>query len=186
MATPVSHIYYRTTTNLIHPAVLGTIIVNFIELIFSGGITSNGLLPIIASAGLIWYFVLDFWVTTIAFEHNPASYTFPLFLLDIAVLIILFASFYFLWKSPDDQAFFATLALQVLAILTWNHVSRLAPCALNNRYTQALLALAVCCCVPVITANAVSVLTSSAINYVVLGCLFVFLVQYSREIFSEQ
>ncbi|HOI39048.1 MAG TPA: hypothetical protein PLF11_16945 [Bacillota bacterium] len=60
MTTPSRHILYRTTTNLIHPAVLGTLIVNCIQLVLSGGIITKGLFPILASALLVWYFILVF------------------------------------------------------------------------------------------------------------------------------
>ena len=55
-----SNILYRTMTNLIHPAVLGTIIVNLIQGILNGMVFKYGIFPILASLILVWYFILDF------------------------------------------------------------------------------------------------------------------------------
>lgn len=118
--TDSRHIYYRTITNLVHPAVLGTIIVNLIASIINGTLFRFGFFPFLASCILVWYFVIDYWVTMISFEENPSQYRLTYFLLDILTLFVLFGSFYSLWTIHNDVLFFVTIVLLILLVGLWS------------------------------------------------------------------
>ena len=183
MTTPATHILFRTTTNLLHPAVLGTIIVSLIQLGLSGDILKNGAFPILASSGLVWYFVLDFWVTMIAFEKDPSLYGVKLFLIDILILVLLFAGFYTLWIRPNDFWFFASLVAQILSILIWNLLSG-AGSGLRDRLTQLLILCVLMCAIPLFTSTFAPAF-HPATRYVVLLGLACFLVLYTRFTLKE-
>lgn len=106
--------------NLIHPAVLGTIIVNLIQAILTGTLFQFGAFPVLASIILVWYFVLDYWVTMTNFEDDPENYRLRYFILDIFILIILFGSFYALWSMHSDLWFFISLTVLVSLIILWS------------------------------------------------------------------
>lgn len=106
--------------NLIHPAVLGTIIVSLIQAILAGTFFQFGVFPVFASLILVWYFVLDYWVTITGFEDTPENYRLRYFILDIFILIVLFGSFYSLWSIHNDLWFFISLVILVALIILWS------------------------------------------------------------------
>jgi hypothetical protein len=188
MTTETHNLFFRTTTNLLHPAVLGTIIVNLVQLIFSGELLKDvqvhGLFPLLASAILVWYFVLDFWVTTVAFEKQPGQYGLKPFLTDILILVLLSASFYCLWVTHSDFWFFITVVAQIIGIVVWNSAAGTNPFSLRNRYTQLLLGCALVCAIPILT-SAFALPVHLAAKYVVLVALTCFLIFYTHLILTD-
>jgi len=106
--------------NLIYPAVLGTIIVNLIQAILVGTIFQSGAFPVFASIVLVWYFVLDYWVTMTNFENDTENYRVRYFILDIIILVVLFGSFYYLWSIHSDLWFFISLTILIFLIVLWS------------------------------------------------------------------
>jgi hypothetical protein len=88
----------------------------------------------------------------IAFEEDPSRYGLGLFVLDVVILGLLFASFYFLWVKPADVGFFTTVALQVVGITTWNSCSGVRRFSLRDRYDQLMVACGAVCAAPAVTA----------------------------------
>lgn len=119
--------YYRLVTGMLHPAVLGTVVVGAMNL-GSELLELRRWFPSLASMLLIWYFALDFLVTTLQFERRPNDYSLPNFLVEILLMVLLLWSFNALWKNAEVhyETFFLLVALQLFTIAIWNRIAESA------------------------------------------------------------
>lgn len=130
------HIWYRTMTNLLYPAVLGTLIVKSIDFVLSyqSYITPQfTIIKVAFTLALLYYFILDYWVTLIEFDDKQSSYGSKLFAIDLVIILFLYVSFYFLWGNPADPSssdfhlgssnancFYITILIVVGLLICWN------------------------------------------------------------------
>jgi len=178
--TASTQIYYRTMTGLIHPAVLGAIIVNLIQSVLSGAFFKLGSFPIFASIILVWYFIIDFWVIISNFEDTQEEYNVFYFLLDIITLIILFGAFYFLWSLQNDTLFFLSIIFLLIVIIIWS-VLIIGKISLKDPIDIIQFSVLAFAVVPFIT----SIIKPHTnlhlmIKYFSLGAIFIALIFYSK------
>ena len=125
------------------------VIVNLIDLLVSRKLFASSPFPILASVALVWYFILDFWVTTTTFEDDPTEYRPWFFILDIVILITLFGSFHALWTVQNETYFFLTTILLILWFGVWNGL--LGVFHRTDSFSQALVFSGLLCAIPAIT-----------------------------------
>lgn len=177
--TNTKEIFYRTMTNLIHPAVLGTILVNLIDLLISRKLFASGIFPPIASFALVWYFIVDYWVTMTTFESAPSDYNLWLFVLDIIILVTLFASFYALWIAKSDTYFFATVVFLIILFGCWNGV--IGFFNLRDKFSKILILAGLICISPLVVSFWPEfILLNYAIKYTCLTAIMLILSWYTK------
>jgi len=115
--------YFKLVTGMLHPAVLGSVVVGALNL----GTTllqPERWFSVAASIALIWYFSLDYLVTVIKYRDCEEKYGPGHFVVEIILMILLLWSFNVLWADLRFQyaLFFFLVSLQLLAIGVWNRL----------------------------------------------------------------
>jgi hypothetical protein len=119
--------YYRLVTGMLHPAVLGTVVVEAMRHKDDLLQTENWFTSV-ASLLLIWYFALDYLVTVGKFEKDPNSYSLFNFVMEFLLMGLFLWSFIVLLPGGEQsqriaESFFGLVASQLLVIGIWNLIT---------------------------------------------------------------
>jgi hypothetical protein len=119
--------YYQLVTGMLHPAVLGTVVVEAMRH-KDDLLKPENWFASIASLLLIWYFALDYLVTVGKFKNEPNSYGLSNFVMEFLLMALLLWSFIVLWPGGEPsqriaEPFFGLVASQLLVIGFWNLIA---------------------------------------------------------------
>ncbi len=152
----MSRFWHSTTTNLLHPAVVGAGIVKLLDLLVSGHLHEASHFQIVASVGLIYYFILEYWVIRTDFDDEPGDgddepdlYGVRHFLLDVISLATLTLAFYALWHSKNGLQFLMALSVLVISWIVWSFLRDGWQDTVTSKYTLFLVLTFVAVVAPV-------------------------------------
>lgn len=180
---------HRTMANLIYPAVLGTFIVNLINFLVQGHLLKHGWFPVIASAILVAYFVLDYWITVTEFEDytDPeGAYRLSLFCVDLVLLVSLSVAICALWVLRDDVWFSGSVVVSVLCMFVWSAIVREEWCFTDSHAATMYCCTGTCVAVGILAYLAPATVLHQVVRYAALGVFGIVIVLYARHVLSER
>lgn len=173
--------YFTLTTGMLHPAVLGTIIVGTLN-IGSDLLRPDRWFSVAGSVILIWYFSLDYLVTVFRYGNCQQKYGPRHFVIEVVLMIFLLWSFNVLWADSDDryELFFLLASLQLLAIGLWNRLDDPAS-GWRNEWVWKVIVAGLLLLIPAFASHWIA--TDAARLLQIAGLLFMalLLLIYTRE-----